>query len=651
MFEGRVAFAIIAVAAAVPGGWAHAQGDDEESIPEGYERVDVTDITLTLRDDRFTTISVDDADPRIAYLGSHQGRFYKTTDRGLTWTESTIITEKGLLWATPESSVFFGAIRSAGTSSSPIDLISARSSPIDLSRVPGQLPRLPGLMAPEDPLAGESTISALGGVSALGVGLSARSPRLSLLTASRGRGVPSLNRTKLLADRSFRGTTIFGITVHPKDHQLLFAVTANGLYKSHNGGESWTRSFAGVTTRIAIRPGTPKLMVLGTTDGAHTSVDDGESWSKLTTVGGVVTDVVFDLQDRNFVYLGTNGGVMRSSDGGRRFEPIYYTTFPAEADVKTMALDPFDPETLYIGTARGAYVTHKLRTATLADWEQLGGAQILTVAGIAACSKHQGHLYSLVRADLHTINYGASPPESSLMESWNGGRTWRQLFTGHSDGKAETFAMDAKDPDQVWVAWTSAVHRLSRAFSTEVAERRARDEAFGPELGEVVLATLQHHGLELAEYTRKIRRDKRWMFLPRVVTVTGTAQQWSLGGIQDDVQFAPDRYFQIADAREWQVMAWASWNLPDFVYSKDEVPMLRQRVSILNDELRRRLVETVRRSYGELLRIQAQLAEGKHDLKTRVIYRLRVEQLEAVVDLASGGYLTRWRTRYRRNAK
>src|SRR5215475_1762504 len=87
---------------------------DDAAIPAGYERVDLSDLTFTLRDDDFASITADPSDPRTAYVGTFQGRFYKTTNGGRTWTESTIIPEQGLLWATPGSSIFYGSIRSPG---------------------------------------------------------------------------------------------------------------------------------------------------------------------------------------------------------------------------------------------------------------------------------------------------------------------------------------------------------------------------------------------------------------------------------------------------------------------------------------------------------------------------------------------------------
>ncbi len=654
MGHGTLAHAVFAVGVVAAAPLAHAQKPVEPgAIPAGFERTEIADLTFTMRDDGFSTIATDPFDARVAYVGTYQGRFYKTADRGRTWTESTIIPEQGRLWSTPGSTVFVGSVRgSADEGRSSLDLIGESSYPIDIGRVPSQLRRLLPPTAPRDVLAGESAISAGGGGGSLGVGLSDRSPRLSLYTASRGRPVPTLNRVKFLLDRSLRGTQILNLAVDPSDRRRIFAATVNGLYKSADGGDSWSRSFAGLTAgertanRIAIRAGEPKLMLLGTTSGAYTSTDQGDTWSKLTTVGGIVNDVAFDPTDPRYIYLATNGNVLRSTDGGGSFNAIYASSFPAEADVKSIVIDPFDVGTAYIGTMRGAFVTRNLRDPNLVSWTPLEGVQsVLAVHGIGACAKHRGHLYARTRLELFTINYGAAGPESAIVESWDGGQTWRQLFTGQGNGLSETFIADSKDPDQLWIGWSTALHYLERVATTKVApaQPRARDLGPpGPPIGEVLLAAIGYHGLEMLDYTKKIQLPKAWSFLPRKLDVTATYRQWSAGGIQDDAQFAASRYFQVLDAKEWRVMVWASWSLPDLVYSPQSVPMLRQRVTVLNDELRLRLMTTIHRSYGELVRLRALLATRPLDVRTEVIYRLRIEQLEAIVDLASGGYLTRW---------
>jgi hypothetical protein len=430
---------------------------------------------------------------------------------------------------------------------------------------------------------------------------------------------------------------------------------------SHDAGTSWARTFAGLTEgsrvalRIAIRPGTPKLVVLGTSGGLYTSTDQGDNWSLVASAGTpAVYDVAFDPKDPSSFYLATNSGVLRTSDLGRTMVPSYYSTSPADNDVRSIALDPFDPNTAYIATKRGAYVTHNVRTAQLTDWAPLDGVQgALAVGKIAPCTKHRGHLYALTTLEMATINYGADAPESAILESWDGGRTWRQIFAGQTDGTAASFAVDVDDPDALWIAWTKGLHRLDRGHAGHAdpdSELDTRD--LGPPIGEVVLAALQHHGLELEGYKAHVQLPKGSSILPRRLAITASVLDWSAGGRLDDKTFADARYLQAASSREWSVMVWATWALPSLVYSPDTVPMLRQRVNILDDELRRRVTETVRRSYGELLRLEALLAEAPPaDLETRISYRLRIEQLTAVVDLASGDYLSRWQTKHRRHAR
>src|SRR5215470_19557857 len=118
---------------------AVARADD--GIPAGFDRVDVSDLTFTLRDDDFASIAADPSDPRTAYVGTFQGRFYKTTNGGRTWTEATVIPEQRLLWATPGSSIFYGGIRGPGPDMTVVDLIGRDLDPLAL-HVPSHLARM-----------------------------------------------------------------------------------------------------------------------------------------------------------------------------------------------------------------------------------------------------------------------------------------------------------------------------------------------------------------------------------------------------------------------------------------------------------------------------------------------------------------------------
>ncbi len=68
----------------------------------------------------------------------------------------------------------------------------------------------------------------------------------------------------------------------------------------------------------------------------------------------------------------------------------------------------------------------------------------------------------------------------------------------------------------------------------------------------------------------------------------------------------------------------------------------------MNDEVRNRVITVVQRNYGELQRLKARRIAArrtgaKRDLYTRAVEQVRLEQLETMVDLTSGGYLTKWK--------
>jgi hypothetical protein len=163
-------------------------------------------------------------------------------------------------------------------------------------------------------------------------------------------------------------------------------------------------------------------------------------------------------------------------------------------------------------------------------------------------------------------------------------------------------------------------------------------------MGAVLDAALVHHGLDPAAYQDGLDRLRWRSWVPDRLTFSLIAGWHGHGRTQDDAQFADDRYLANGDYGEWRAMAWASWRLPSLAYDHDAVAMQRLRVQGMGDEVRGRIVYTIHRYYGELQRLRARAAaEPGRDLRTRAMERVRIEQLEAVVDLASGGYLSKQR--------
>ncbi len=66
-----------------------------------------------------------------------------------------------------------------------------------------------------------------------------------------------------------------------------------------------------------------------------------------------VRSIIFDPSNPSTMYIGVEaGGVIRSRDGGKRFEPLNKGICP---DVHCVAVDPHDSKRLYATTGRGFY--------------------------------------------------------------------------------------------------------------------------------------------------------------------------------------------------------------------------------------------------------------------------------------------------------
>lgn len=138
------------------------------------------------------------------------------------------------------------------------------------------------------------------------------------------------------------------VRYHPRNASIAFAGSASGgLFKSTDGGTSWKAMTDKLPTlavgSLAFDPVDPDVMYMGTGegsnnwdavygDGIYKSTDGGESWTNV--MAGVikdqdlaVNDVVVHPADRNMIYAATtygggSGALMRSTDGGAEWKAV-----------------------------------------------------------------------------------------------------------------------------------------------------------------------------------------------------------------------------------------------------------------------------------------------------------------------------------------
>ena len=147
------------------------------------------------------------------------------------------------------------------------------------------------------------------------------------------------------------------------------AVTSGGVWQSSDSGKSWestavvptatgTSSLAEVNiTTFAIDPNDSSAVYAGTmANGMFYSLDSGASWQRpdedLARVGAVVA-IAVSSKDVCAYFVAKSDRVMKTVDCGRSFTTGNYVESQAKEVVTAMALDWYDPNTVWIGTSAG----------------------------------------------------------------------------------------------------------------------------------------------------------------------------------------------------------------------------------------------------------------------------------------------------------
>ncbi len=127
--------------------------------------------------------------------------------------------------------------------------------------------------------------------------------------------------------------TRFRIAMAPSNHDIVYVYTQEGkIFKTTNGGTSWTQTGSGACEGqcsynlcFAVNPANPSNLLIGSIRHGI-STNEGSSISYLTTTWGSAQKVhqdthvlVYDPNDGNRFWVGTDGGLWRSDNGGTTY--------------------------------------------------------------------------------------------------------------------------------------------------------------------------------------------------------------------------------------------------------------------------------------------------------------------------------------------
>ena len=125
------------------------------------------------------------------------------------------------------------------------------------------------------------------------------------------------------------------------------------------GINEWTRlgQDTGAVKALAVDPTNAGTLYAAAGTGLFKSTDGGMSWSALNAAPGCrVSALVIDPQDPGTIYAASgDSGIFKSTDGGASWNPANSGLPPDNAGhygITSLAMDPQDPGTLYVGIGR-----------------------------------------------------------------------------------------------------------------------------------------------------------------------------------------------------------------------------------------------------------------------------------------------------------
>ena len=182
--------------------------------------------------------------------------------------------------------------------------------------------------------------------------------------------------------------TIWTLAIDPVDPDTLFAGTRpGGVYRSRDGGRSWTRLNVDIArecpigqpfvTALAVDPDDHQVVWAGVEiDGVYRSLDGGDTWTDLKA--GMhdldVHDMVLAPTTPKRLFVSTAGEMFMSDDRGDSWQTLGIRDKWPLPYARGMAVKPDDPRVLYAGcgqTTTGE-AGHVLRTTDYGQrWEVL----------------------------------------------------------------------------------------------------------------------------------------------------------------------------------------------------------------------------------------------------------------------------------------
>ena len=439
--------AVLALAASVPPGWAGV-GIWTPLGPEGAH---------------VTALAVDPFDADVIYAGTYRSGVFKSADGGATWAASglpdTLSISAFAFDVRHPGTVYARVLRTGTYKSTNSGLTWSRTSAAGIPEdSPDLLPALEidsrtGVLyttsdagvyrSADGGVTWKPRARVLGSVRALAIDAAG-----TLYAGTGSGGVWKSGDQGASWQASHQGlpagVPVLALAVDPERPRSLLAGTAQGLYRSTNGGGSWQPAGvpAQAVIRVAFQRGGRAYAGYETTPSLLRSADGGATWrrtgpwdgGRVSALAATPDRVFAGLSDTDNLFPERPSGLFRSLDAGVRWERsesglhgLLYMT--------SVAVDPADPRVIYASTLEDLWKS----TDGGATWRRLD-------LGPPSTTPRWINDILIDPARPATIWLSLYGP---LLRSDDAGATWRAL-TPLPEPSRSDLALDPRAPQALW---------------------------------------------------------------------------------------------------------------------------------------------------------------------------------------------------------
>ncbi|HEY0765425.1 MAG TPA: SBBP repeat-containing protein [Pyrinomonadaceae bacterium] len=291
---------------------------------------------------------------------------------------------------------------------------------------------------------------------------------------------------------SFPSPGASALAIHPTNTSTLYAATAAGVFKSTNGGRTWSARNNGLPSGgvglLVMDPVTPSTLYATSStfgsSGVYKTTDGGATWNLRSTglINSAINSLVIDPVTPNILYVAFEGcctgmsRIYRTTNGADSWAVA--GTSPPSGPM-ALTIDPLSPSTLYVGDGTTPGTVFK-STNSGGTWQPLGSISFARsfavsphTAGVVYAGTDQGIFKStdggnswspfspkigkivfdpVSSSTLYLVTTQFNSPPEGLFKSTDNGQTWIQVNKGLNTPHAVVLAIDPLRPSTLYLA-------------------------------------------------------------------------------------------------------------------------------------------------------------------------------------------------------